>query len=76
MWDEDIIETRGEDSDAGVANQQSIELSSEEQAWYRLLLQFTERVVNIGLAISPDPDDPMARQEVWNVQICNLPGVS
>ena len=73
-WADDIIETRDEDLDADAANQLSIELSSE--LWYRLLLEFTERVVNVGLAISPDPEDSMARQEVWNVQICNLPGVS
>ena len=33
-------------------------------------------MVNSGLAISPDPDDSTVRQEVWNVQICHLPGVS
>ncbi len=76
MWADDISETQDEDLDADAANQLSIELSSEEQVWYRLLLEFVERVVNIGLAISPDADDSTVRQEVWNVQICNLPGVS
>ncbi|KAK0507546.1 hypothetical protein JMJ35_010069 [Cladonia borealis] len=76
MWADDITETQDEDLDADAANQLSIKLSSEEQVWYRLLLEFTERVVNVGLAISPDPDDSTVIQEVWNVQICNLPGVS
>ena len=78
MWADDMIETQDEilDADADAANQLSIGLSSEEQVWYRLLLEFIERVVNVGLAISPGSDDSLVRQEVWNVQICNLPGVS
>ena len=76
MWADDMTGTQEEDLDADAANQQSIELSSEERAWYKLLLKFTDGVVKSGLAISPDPDDPTVRQEVWNVQICNLPGVS
>ena len=73
-WADDIIETQDEDLDADAANQLSIEFSSE--LWYRLLLKFTERVFNVGLAISPDPEVSTTRQEVWNLQICNLPGVS
>ena len=76
MWADDLTDTRDEDLDADAANQQSIELSSEEQVWYRLLLKFTESVVTSGLAISPDPNDPTFGQEIWKVQICNLPGVS
>ena len=75
-WADDIIETQDKDSDADAANQLPIELSSEEQGWYRLLLEFTERVVNVGLAISPNSDDSMVRQEVWDVRTCNLPRVS
>ena len=59
---DDMVETQDEDLDADAANQLSIELSSE--LWYRLLLKFTERVFNIGLAISPDPKVSTARQEV------------
>ena len=73
-WAADILETRDEDLDADAANQLSIEFSSE--LWYRLLLNFTERVFNVGLATSPDPEVSTARQEVWNMQIYNLPGVS
>ena len=46
MWADDITGTQEEDLDADAANQQSIKLSSEERAWYRLLLKFIDGMVN------------------------------
>lgn len=49
--------------------QNDCRFSPEEQVWYCFILEFTDRVVNFGLALFQESDDELPRK----VHICNLP---
>lgn len=74
MWADSVTQTQDEMSN-DLADKSYIELNQEEQTWYNMLLDFTETLVNFGLAIFPEFGSE-AEQEVWSVQMCNLSEVS
>lgn len=68
---DDVSQTQEEDgTDLG------LQLNPKEQVWYRILLDFTERLMNFGLAIVPEYSGSEVEQEAWSVQICNVPEAS
>lgn len=74
MWADSVTQTQDEMS-TDLADKSYIELNQEEQAWYNMLLDFTETLVNFGLAISPESGSEAAQEE-WSVQMYNISEVS
>lgn len=72
MWADDVTQTQEEDDDTNPEGQSSIQLNREEQVWYNLLLDFTETLVNFGLAVFPERSDSEVEHGAWTVQICNI----
>lgn len=75
MWADSVTQTQDEIG-TDLADKSYIELNQEEQAWYNVLLDLTERLVNFGLAIFFESDGSEAAQEAWSVQMWNISEVS
>lgn len=76
MQEEDVTQTQEEDASLDFAGESHIQVNQEEQVWYNILLDFTETLVNFGLAIFPESTGSEDGQEVWSVQIWNTSEVS
>lgn len=76
MWADSVIQTQEADISPNAADKSYIELNQEEQVWYSMLLDFTEILVNFGLAVFPEADGSEVGEEVWDVQMCSIPEVS
>lgn len=71
MWADDVSETQKEDTSPDSA----VQFNQGAQVW-KNLLDLTEPLVTIGLAIFPAPENLETEQDPWNVQICTLSGDS
>lgn len=71
----DDIDQIHEDVDTDLKEESFVHLSQDEHQWYAILLELVERLVNHGLEIFSRNSGSEIEQEVWHVQICNIPNV-
>ncbi|KAI4159870.1 MAG: hypothetical protein LQ342_006198 [Letrouitia transgressa] len=76
MWADNVTQEPEEEDGTDFAEQSFIQLNHEEHIWYSLLLDFTETLVNFGLAVFSEHSGSEVEHEAWNVQICSIPEVS
>ena len=79
MWADDATQTQEEtaaSSDDVADDEPSSPLNQDDQLSYHIILDFTETLVNFGLAIFPAPTGAGVSHESWNVQILDVPEAS
>ena len=77
MWADDITQVQEEESAGDSCGDESYSrLNQDEQLSYTILLDFTETLINFGVAVFPRPNDAQVWQEVWAVRILDIPETS
>ena len=69
MWADDVAQMQEEDAGDDFADESYSWLDQDEQLSYNILLDFTETLVNFGLAVCPEPNDTEVRREVKMLDI-------
>ena len=76
MWADDAPPMQEETASDDLADEPYSPLNQEEQLCYNILLDFTETLVNFGLAVFPGSNGAEVTRETWSVQMLDAPEAS